>query len=139
MERFVENLWRGWMEAVDPTPTLSSGGRDQFRCGARALPAPGSEEDNGSWALTSDCLPPLPVPSSPALGWQEKLELYCHPGKNLSSNQEPPFRCVDEAVSLFSRGGLMTLSSKRSVNGAEYRSYMRDSPGQGNLCHCDRI
>lgn len=133
--RFVQKMGRGWMEAVDSLLTLSSGGRDQFRCGTGALHAPDSERDNGSWALTSDCLPPLPVPSNPALGWQEELELYCHPGKNLSSNQEPPFRCMDEAVSLFSSGGLMALSSNR----AEYRSNRRDSTGQDNLCHCDQI
>lgn len=80
----MENLGRGWTEAVGSTLALPAGGRDRFRCGLRALPTPGSEEDNGSWALTSDrsTPPPRPIPSSPALGWQEELELYCHPGKN---------------------------------------------------------
>lgn len=40
----------------------------------------------GQWNLGVDLwpLPPptRPIPSSPALGWQEELELYCHPGKN---------------------------------------------------------
>lgn len=43
----------------------SSGGRSWFRWGRRPLPAPGSEEDNGSWALTP-CMPqssPSPIQS----------------------------------------------------------------------------
>lgn len=44
--------------------------------------APGSEKDNESWALTSDLPPFHPVTLCPALGWQEELEPYCHPGKN---------------------------------------------------------
>lgn len=39
--------------------TWSSAGRSWFRWGGRPLPAPGSEQDNGSWALTP-CLPPSP-------------------------------------------------------------------------------
>lgn len=61
-------------------------------------------QDNGSWAVTSDRLLG-PVLSRAALGWQEELELYCHPGKNSTSIPEPPFRCMREAVSLFSQGG----------------------------------
>lgn len=61
--------------------TWSSAGRSWFRWGGRPLPAPGSEQDNGSWALTPACLPVLPVESNPALRWQEESELFCHPGK----------------------------------------------------------
>lgn len=74
-------------------------------------------QDNGSWVLTSDRLPSLPCPVL-FLGWQEELEPYCHSEKktqNWSSVPEPPFRCMDEAVSLFSkRRTLKALSSKRS-------------------------
>lgn len=55
----------------------------------------------------------LPPPSSPAWGWQEKSEPYYHPGKN--SNQEPPFRCGDEAVSLFSRAGFNGFAIKELI------------------------
>lgn len=85
------------------------------------LQAPRRTMGAGRWPPA--CLPVLPVPSSPALGWQEESELFCHPGKHWSSNREPPFLCVDEEVSLFSRGGLMSSSK------ASDRSYRRDWSG----------
>lgn len=78
--------------------------KEPLPLGSETLPAPGSKEDNGSWVLTlAACLPVLPVPSTPALGWQEESDLFCHPGKHWRSNREPPFLCVEEAGSLFSR------------------------------------
>lgn len=85
--------------------------------------APGSEEDNGSWALTSDQLPsPRPVPlwdgrkSSSRIVIQEKTQ-----PQNLPS-------AVWKTQGLYLEKG--TLSSKRS----KYRS-----TGQDNLCQCDQI
>lgn len=127
-----ESLWRIWggggrglLIPVRPC-RLEEGTSSAVVREPCLLQAPRRTMEAGRWPLTA---PPLsPSHSSAALGWQEKSELYCHPGKNLSSYQEPPFRCMDEAVSLFSRGGLMALSSRRWSNRAEHRSY--DSPGQ---------
>lgn len=93
----------------------------------RSLQAPRRTMEAGRWPLTAS---PRPVPCSPALGWQEELELYCHPGKN--SNQEPPFRCVDEVVSLFSRGVFNDFVIKEV-------KIQELCPGQDNLCQCDQI
>lgn len=131
----MENLGRGGGKAaggsqLDSTMALSAFEEGtKFRCGSGALLSAGSDEDNGSWALTSDHrLPPHhPITSSPALGWQEELELYCHPGRNWRTNQETPFRCMDEAVSLFS-GGVF--------NGLELNT--RET-GQDSLCHSDKM
>lgn len=89
------------------------------------LPVRSVEKDNRSWALTSDRPPP---PCRAARGWQEELELYCHPGKSSSWKPAPPFRCVVEAASLFSRGG----SVSAEAGGANTETTRRGSGG-----HCD--
>lgn len=121
-------FWEGGLtEAFDLT--LPSGGRDRFRCEPWVLPAPGSEEDNRSWALTSVCLPHPVLLGDGRKSLSHIIIQEKTPTKNLPSVVGMrQFLYLAERV-------LMALPSKSSLS----RSYRRDSAGQGNLCHCDQI
>lgn len=70
----------------------SSGGRSRFRWGRRPLPAPGSEEDNGSWALTPRLppSPPSPVQSCFGMAGRVGAVLSCRKGLELKPRASLP-------------------------------------------------
>lgn len=123
----VDNLGRGHGRLEEGAGSAGVGDRCLLQGSAK-----GQWEQGVDPPPTPACLPVLPVTSSPALGWQEEWELFCHPGKHWRSNREPPFLCVDEAGALFSPGGLMSPSKARGGVGAPERT------GPGRLCQRDQ-
>lgn len=89
-------IWRGGMCGVERkglVPVWSA-----------ALLTPTSMEDNGSWVLTSDrLLLPCPIASAPLWDGRKTRGCIVIQEETSSSIPEPPFLCMDEAVSLFSK------------------------------------